>query len=165
MVRPQLLAAALSALTLAGCETITTNALEGGPFRQPAAEPAVAAASADPALESAKAQFNEQNYGLAEQQFRKIVEEKPGHAEAWLGLAATYDQLRRFELADRAYSEAIRLAGRQPSILNNRGYSYLLRGDTTRARADLAEARRLQPGNPRIESNWALLPKAAAAQR
>jgi len=30
---------------------------------------------------------------------------------AWIGLAASYDRLARFDLADRAYTMAIRLAG------------------------------------------------------
>jgi Flp pilus assembly protein TadD len=39
-----------------------------------------------------------------------------------------------FDLADRAYDQAIRLVGRTPMMLNNLGYSQLLRGDLRKAR-------------------------------
>ena len=84
------------------------------------------------------------NYGLAEQHFRRAVEKSPGprerDAEAWLGLAASYDRLRRYELADRAYREAIKILGPTPEILNNQGYSYILRGDYRRAQTTLLAA-------------------------
>ena len=62
----------------------------------------------------------------------------PRDAEAWLGLAASYDRLRRFDLADRAYAQAIGIVGPTAEILNNQGYSYMLRGDYKRARAETA---------------------------
>ena len=61
------------------------------------------------------------------------------------GLAASYDQLKRWELADRAYGEAIKIAGPTADILNNRGYSYLLRGDIRRASQDLSPAAAKDP--------------------
>jgi Flp pilus assembly protein TadD len=61
-------------------------------------------------------------------------------AEAWLGLAASYDRLRRFDLADRAYAQAIGILGPKTEILNNQGYSYMLRGNFKRAREASASA-------------------------
>lgn len=104
--------------------------------------------------------FRAGNYGLAEQHFRKVVEGNASSAEGWLGLAAAYDQLKRFELADRAYAQALRVAGPIPVVLNNRGYSYLLRGDLKRARQDLRAASAKDPGNPLIERNLQLLETA-----
>jgi len=40
--------------------------------------------------------FRQGNYGLAERYFRRAVESGPREAEAWLGLAASYDRLHRF---------------------------------------------------------------------
>jgi Flp pilus assembly protein TadD len=40
------------------------------------------------------------NYGLAEKHFRRAVETHPRDAEG-IGLAASYDRLRRFDLAAR----------------------------------------------------------------
>ena len=77
--------------------------------------------------------------------FRAAVEHNPRDAKAWIGLAASYDHLRRFELADRAYSEAIQLSGETAQIMNNIGYSLLLRGDLKAAQAKFAKANRLQP--------------------
>ena len=65
--------------------------------------------------------------------------------------------MRRFELADRAYSQAIRILGPTPEILNNQGYSYMLRGDYTRAHATLLMALRKDPDNQFVENNLRLL--------
>lgn len=104
-----------------------------------------------------KRHFREGHFGLAEESFRKAVEMSPRDAEAWVGLAASYDRLRRFDLADRAYKQAIRLVGQTAVILNNQGYSYMLRGDLKRARAKLAAALAKDPGNATIAANLAAL--------
>jgi tetratricopeptide (TPR) repeat protein len=80
------------------------------------------------------------NYGLAEQHYRRAVEATHQNSSAWIGLAAAYDRLGRFDLADLAYRRAVRLEGENYVILNNRGYSYLLRGDIRRARRLLERA-------------------------
>jgi Flp pilus assembly protein TadD len=113
-------------------------------------------------LSIGKRYFKAGNYGLAERYFRRAVETHARDAEAWLGLAASYDRLRRFDLADRAYVEAIRLVGPRVAILNNQGYSYMLRGDYKRARAKLDEAAHKDPGNRFVENNRRLLAEAAS---
>ena len=75
----------------------------------------------------------------------------------WIGLAASYDRLRRFDLADRAYGQAIKLVGETVQLLNNQGYSYMLRGDLQRARQKFHKAYELNPGNPTILNNIELL--------
>jgi Tfp pilus assembly protein PilF len=105
----------------------------------------------------AKKYFRQGSYGLAERQFRKAVELHPKDVEAWVGLAASYDRLRRFDLADRAYAQAIRLVGPTPEILNNQGFSYLLRGDHARARTTLLAAQAKDPANPYIQNNLRML--------
>jgi tetratricopeptide (TPR) repeat protein len=116
-------------------------------------------------LSLGKENFREGNYGLAERYFRKAVESGPKDAEAWLGLAAAYDRLRRFELADRAYGEVIKIAGPTPEILNNQGYSYMLRGKFDRAREILTTARNKDPGNPYIQNNLALLDESVRTHK
>jgi Flp pilus assembly protein TadD len=96
-------------------------------------------------------------YGTANRYFRDAVEKAPEDAQAWIGLAATYDRLRRFDLADQAYATAIRLTGETVQILNDRGYSYMLRGDLTKARAQFLKAYRLDPTNPIVINNLQLL--------
>jgi Flp pilus assembly protein TadD len=108
-------------------------------------------------LSLGKKQFREQNFGLAEQHFRRAAEARPRDAEAWLGLAASYDRLRRFDLADRAYRQALTILGPKPSVLNNQGFSYMLRGDYRNARAKLLAAQAQDPANPHVKANLALL--------
>jgi Flp pilus assembly protein TadD len=108
-------------------------------------------------LNLGKKQYRANNFGLAEKYFRRAAEQHPRDAEAWLGLAAAYDRLRRFDLADRSYAQAIGIVGPTAEILNNQGYSYMLRGDYKRARARLAEAQRKEPGNRYVANNIALL--------
>jgi tetratricopeptide (TPR) repeat protein len=110
-------------------------------------------------LSLGKKYFRAANFGTAEKHFRKAVELHPRDVEAWVGLAASYDRLRRFELADRAYSQAARIAGDTPEIMNNRGFSYLLRGDYARARRTLEAAQARAPDNPYIRNNLQLLEK------
>jgi Flp pilus assembly protein TadD len=105
--------------------------------------------------------FKEGNFGLAEQYFQDAAEKSPKDVSAWLGLAASYDRLSRFDLADRAYGSAIKLAGRTPRLLNNEGYSYMLRGDPKKARALFEEALRRDPDNQTILNNLALLDSSA----
>jgi Flp pilus assembly protein TadD len=108
-------------------------------------------------LSLGKKHYRAADFGTAERHFRRAVELHPRDAEAWIGLAASYDRLRRFELADRAYAQAIEIVGETPEILNNRGYSYMLRGDYRRARETLLAARALDPASPYIRNNLDLL--------
>jgi Flp pilus assembly protein TadD len=121
------------------------------------AAPGLYGADPNDDLNLGKQQYRANNFGLAEHYFRRAAESHPRDAEAWLGLAASYDRLRRFDLADRAYAQAIGIIGPTPEVLNNQGYSYMLRGDTKRARAILHEAQRKAPGNQYVANNLALL--------
>jgi Flp pilus assembly protein TadD len=111
-------------------------------------------------LNQGKKQFRAANFGIAERYFRRAVESHPRDAEAWVGLAASYDRLRRFDLADRAYQGAIDVIGETPEVLNNQGYSYMLRGDYARARATLLAAQGKDAKNPYIRNNLELLDKS-----
>jgi Flp pilus assembly protein TadD len=108
-------------------------------------------------LSLAKQHFRQENFGLAEHYFRRAVETHPKDGEAWLGLAAAYDRLRRFELADRAYGQAIAIVGPTAEILNNQGYSYILRSDYRRAREKLMAAKAQDPANIYVGNNLKLL--------
>jgi len=112
-----------------------------------------------------KRHYREKNYGLAEQHFRRATEKAPRDGEAWLGLAASYDRLKRYELADRAYSQALAIFGPRPEVINNIGYSYMLRGDLRRARQKFAEAQAKDPGNPTIANNIALVDEAVRRRK
>jgi Flp pilus assembly protein TadD len=115
----------------------------------------------DEPLRLAIQHFNAGHYGLAERYFRDAVEKAPRDATAWVGLAACYDRIKRFDLADRAYSQAIKLVGETVDILNNQGYSYMLRGDLTAARKKFRRAYERDPSNPTVLNNLKLLDESA----
>jgi tetratricopeptide (TPR) repeat protein len=143
--------------------TVGVPPAEPGPSGEPVAplaKPGLLGDDPHDDLQLAKKYFRSNNYGLAEKAYRTAVETHPRQAEAWVGLAASYDRLRRFDLADRAYQEAIRIVGPTVEILNNQGFSYMLRGDYARAHKKLAEAEAKDPANPYVAANMRLLEEA-----
>jgi Flp pilus assembly protein TadD len=74
-----------------------------------------------------------------------------------IGLTASYDRIRRFDLADRAYAQATRLGGVTVQILNDQGYSCMLRGNQSAARRKFEQGYSMDPGNPVIANNLELL--------
>jgi Flp pilus assembly protein TadD len=104
-----------------------------------------------------KGEYRAGNFALAEKHFRDATDLHPRDSEAWIGLAASYDRRHRFDLADRAYAKAVEISGATAAILNNEGYSYMLRGDTKRAREKLTMARRKDPSNIYAQNNLRLL--------
>jgi Flp pilus assembly protein TadD len=175
--------AAACLIGLAGCETTSTspltkldNALRGPDVTDPDTtgsvfgdkhpgespdtpplKPDLLGDDPNDDLSIGKKYYRQGSYGLAERHFRKAVELHSRDAEAWVGLAAAYDRLRRFDLADRAYGQAISIVGPTAEILNNQGYSYMLRGDTKRAREKLMAAQRKDPANRYVQNNLQLL--------
>jgi Tfp pilus assembly protein PilF len=160
------LTCALLATALAACETV-----QEATVRDAAVVAPVAPAGPDPVQEPTDVkyypsdepvrmgleQFNRGSYGLAQRYFKDAVEKAPRDVTAWVGLAASYDRLRRFDLADQAYAAAIRLGGESVQILNDQGYSYMLRGNLTAARRKFEKAYSLDPTNPVIANNLELL--------
>jgi Tfp pilus assembly protein PilF len=180
----QAVLAAVCLIGLTGCETTSTNpfikldnALRGpnvsgdpeatgsvlGPEHPgasgdtPPLKPDLLGDDPNDDLSIAKKYFRQGSYGLAERHFRKAVELHSRDAESWLGLAASYDKLRRFDLADRAYDQVVKIVGPIPEVMNNRGFSYMLRGDYRRARETLLAASAKDPKSPFIANNLRLL--------
>ena len=140
--------------------SILTQPAEPGPSGEPVAplaKPGFLGDDPNDDLQLGKKYFRNNSFGLAQHSFQSAVEKHPNDAEAWVGLAASYDRLHRFDLADRAYAQAIRLVGQTPEILNNEGFSFMLRGDYARAHKALQEAQAKDPGNPYIQANLRLL--------
>jgi Flp pilus assembly protein TadD len=145
----------------ASAEPATTGSV-ATPSDLPDAAATATVLGSDPSddLALGKKQYRAGNFGLAERYFRRAVELHPNDAEAWLGLAAAYDRLRRFDLADRAYQSATAIVGPSVEILNNRGFSYMLRGDYAHARETLLAAAAKDPKNPYVKNNLELLDKS-----
>jgi hypothetical protein len=118
---PLSIVAALLAMGLGGCEPLTEvlpSPAIGDPSTTLTYEEAgdVKYYASDEPLRLATENFNRGSFGLAERYFRDAVEKAPKDVTAWIGLAASYDRLARFDLADRAYANAIRLAGETTQI-------------------------------------------------
>jgi Flp pilus assembly protein TadD len=156
---PGAVLSAVCLVVLVGCGK--TGDHTGSIARNDDAPASTALTNEDPSneLELGKKHYRDNSFELAENHFRRAAEKAPQDPEAWVGLAASYDKLGRFDLADRAYVQAIRLAGPTADILNNQGYSYLLRGDRHRARNTLLAAQAKDPTNPYIQNNLNLLDK------
>jgi hypothetical protein len=140
--------------------SVRVQPAEPGPSGEPVAplsHPGLVGDDPNDDLQLGKKYFRSNNFGLAERSFRHAVEKHPNDAEAWVGLASSYDRLHRFDLADRAYGQAIRLIGPTAEILNDQGFSYMLRGDYARAHKKLLEARAKDPANPYVQANLQLL--------
>lgn len=158
--------AALLALGLAGCNTVQNalvepeadNALVTGsaPPAQEAGQEAVYVRSSEPTRLGLQ-HFERGEYGLAQRYFQDAVEKSPTDTTAWIGLAASYDYIKRFDLSDRAYRMAVSLAGETSQILNNQGYSYMQRGDLKTARSKFRAANRQDPDNQIIINNLKML--------
>jgi Flp pilus assembly protein TadD len=148
--------AAILVVGLAGCQpTVTPTPIPNAVTGQNPAD--VKYYPSDEPVKLGIQRFYEGNFGLAQQYFQDAVEKTPKDVTAWVGLAASYDRLGRFDLADRSYAAAVKLVGHTPSLLNNEGYSYMLRGDLGKARAKFDEALRLDPNNATATNNLALL--------
>lgn len=109
------------------------------------------------ALAQARSHFRNEDYGLAEKYYRKAVEQNPHDADAWVGLAATYDRLRRFDLAERAYQVVVQKVGYTLSVHNNLGYHHYLRGNLSQARKHFDAAQQMDPSNPYVLNNLKLV--------
>jgi Tfp pilus assembly protein PilF len=148
--------AAVVVIGLAGCQpTATPNPVPNAVTGQNPAD--VKYYPSDEPVRLGMQRFQEGNFGLAQQYFQDAVEKTPKDPTAWVGLAASYDRIGRFDLADKSYGAAVKLVGHTPSILNNEGYSYMLRGNLKNARAKFEAALRLDPGNATATNNLALL--------
>lgn len=174
---PFLLAFALS-LALGGCETDSTGVSASAVTGESTVAPAIISQTppatftvqdptdvkyyrSDEPLKLALEHFNRGHFGIAARYFEDAVAKAPKDATAWIGLAASYDRVGRFDLADRAYKQAIKLVGVTTEILNNQGYSYMLRGRLIEAKRKLLLALEREPNNPTIINNLKLLDASA----
>lgn len=82
---------------------------------------------------------------------------------AWNARGVLADAMRDWALADEAFSRARQLAPDQASIVNNQGWSRLLRGDWSGAVPLLEQAAALDPKSERIADNLELANGALAA--
>ncbi len=162
-----LLAMAIVALPLVGCSSTDNNAFGafGEGWLQTGDLPNVAGYDAGRALSEARAHFRLSDFGYSAALYKRYVTLVPNDPQGYVGLAASYDRLRRFDLADRVYASLYRLTGGTAQYYNNLGYSCLLRGDTAKALANLRKANQLDPQNPTVANNLKMLANAMKQTR
>jgi Flp pilus assembly protein TadD len=157
MLHSRLPVIAALAFMLTACADFRDNIFQPAPDPQEpltfASSGAAAPISADEHAQKGRLYLDKGLYGLAETEFRASLELKSRNPEAWLGLAASYDNLRRFDLADRAYRQVSKLLGVSAVVLNNEGYSQLMRGNLKKARVLFLKAQQKDPLNPMIARN------------
>jgi Flp pilus assembly protein TadD len=87
---------------------------------------------------------------------KKTVAEFPQSWRAWNALGGAYDDQGKWAEADDAYSHALAVSDAPAIVLNNRGYSYLLRNRLDEASADFIEALRQRPDLEAARTNLRL---------
>ncbi len=98
--------------------------------------------------------------GLAVDSFLKAVAKNPKSIQTLNALAAAYDELHRYDLADKYYNAALDIDPHSAQTLNNLGYSHLLRGDVAEAKKYLDESKTVARGDATINANLALADKS-----
>jgi len=152
-------AVALSACSAAGLSTYGNNKLAVADITN------IGSYDADHALIEARAHFRNRDYGHSAAFYRRVVELRPKDPEGYVGLGASYDRLRRFDLSDRVYASLYTLSGSTVQYHNNVGYSHLLRGDLGGAHKSFQKARALDPDNLVVANNLQILRSVAAKSR
>lgn len=151
-------------LPLAGCSSAGSSAF--GSNKVEIAELAAGAATTpEMALMKGRSHFRNNDFGHSAAYYKKAVEMAPNNTEGYFGLAASYDRLGRFDLADRAYAALAKLGGPSLQYHNNLGYSYMLRGDLKKAFDSFYRAKQIDPDNIVVANNLQLLSDAARNDR
>jgi Flp pilus assembly protein TadD len=93
----------------------------------------------------------------------KAVAQPSAGWRAWNARAIAADWKRDWATADRAYARAEELASPNAQVLNNKGWSLLLRGEWMAALEPISRAATLAPHDERIAANLDLARSAASA--
>ncbi len=159
------LALAIALPLLAGCSSLGSMSAYGGKQQQVANMPNIGDYTADTALAAAKSHFKNGDFGHSAALYQRVVELSPKNAEGYIGLSASYDRLRRFDLSDRVYTALFGITGGTAQYYNNVGYSYMLRGNLSAALINFRKAEQLDPDNVVVANNIQILANAAAQSR
>jgi Flp pilus assembly protein TadD len=155
LIRGMSILTAAAALALGGCGA-SLDQLTSAAVEKPIEPESYRVWPSTRHIDKGKFAYRQGDFGLAVDAFSKAVEEEKDNAEAWLGLAASYDRLKRFDQARRAYDVVVKFVGNTPTVLNNLGYHYYLKGDMDSARRSFDAALRADPNNVVAKNNLAL---------
>ena len=154
-----LVVAPLAACSAAGLSTFGNNRLAVAEVSN------IGTYTADGALVQARGHFRNNDFGKSATFYKRVVELAPNNAEGYVGLGASYDRLRRFDLSDRVYASLFSLSGGTAQYYNNVGYSQMLRGNLKDAMSNFRRAHDLAPDSVVIANNMQLVQQAAATTR
>jgi Flp pilus assembly protein TadD len=159
--------AVAAAIALSGCSSsaLTGKSAWGGNKLSVADVSNIGDYTADRALSEARSHFRNSDFGHSATFYKRVVELTPKDPEGYVGLGASYDRLRRFDLSDRVYASLYELSGGTVQYYNNVGYSYMLRGKFSEAMTYFRKAEKLEPGNVVVTNNLQILANAAAKAR
>jgi len=149
----------LAACSMAGLSTHGNNQLQVAELSN------ANAYTAQNALVAARGHFRNNDFGKSASLYKRLVDLEPQSAEGYIGLGASYDRLRRFDLSDRVYASLYAITGSTAQYHNNLGYSFLLRGKLADALRQFRKAQQLAPGNVVIANNIELVARASATTR
>ena len=93
----------------------------------------------------------------AESYYRRVLEIQPENSVANHRLAVIADKRRDFARAEHYYLTALRHDSRNPDLLGDLGYSYLLQGRREESERYLLAATRLDPSHAKALHNLSLL--------
>ena len=96
------------------------------------------------------------NLPLARQWIGKACARSDASWQVWNALGVVADLDQDFAAADEAYAKAAQLAPAEAEIVNNQGWSRLLRGEWAEALTILERAAALDPQSTRIKNNLEL---------
>ena len=161
------LALAVAVLPLSACSTTYFGGAStfGNNQLQPTEVANIGSYTADGALAEARGHFRNNDFGYSATLYKRVVDLTPKDPQGYVGLAASYDRLNRFDLSDRVYASLFQLTGGTAQYYNNIGYSYLLRGNLTLALTNFRKAKRLDPSNLVVADNIQMLTGATAMTR
>jgi len=155
-----------AAVALSGCSAAGIGRSNFGSNTLQVAEISdIGSYTADRALSEARAHFRNNDFGHSAALYKRVVELRPENPEGYVGLGASYDRLRRFDLADRVYASLHKITGGTAQYHNNLGYSYMLRGDLRQALTHFQKAESLAPDSVVVANNLQILAHAAAQAR
>ncbi|WP_165910165.1 tetratricopeptide repeat protein [Rhodovulum bhavnagarense] len=101
--------------------------------------------------------LQQRRYEEAYRHLRGIDPMSTGDHTAHMAYAVAADMTGNFRTSDRIYAELGETYPERAVVLNNRGYSHMLRGELDKALVYLREAERLDPGNAVIRNNLDML--------
>lgn len=103
------------------------------------------------------------DYARARSLVTRAVASSHASWRAWNAKGVLCDLDHDWGGADRAFANAFVLSPQQPEVLNNQGWSLMLRGQWARALPLLEEAAKLDPASTRIKDNLELARAAVAS--